>query len=387
MEKLNVVIAGAGIGGMTCAIAMLKNGFNVDVYEAALELSDVGAGITLAPNAMHGMQYLGLADEILSCAIQPAQQHLRGHKNGEVIRELDRSDMKEKYGAPYCYSHRADFHSILVKAVIKTGGRIHLASEIVDSGANEKAGWIQLANGEKVEGDIVVGADGLKSVIRRKFAPAPAKFTGHVAYRGLVPVNEPLKSLADKPGAFVGPERLVAFYPLRNGELINLVFLSRQSGWEKDGWTIPAERQELKKIYQGWAEPVQNMIANLDEGKLFKWAVNAHEPLEYWTLDDRLVLLGDAAHAMTPFLGQGAAMAIEDAVVLARSMKAATSIAEGLTIYETARRNYTAIVLEESNAHANRLQSNDSSSLSKKELRNEESLGLFNYDCGTVVLK
>lgn len=381
----HVLIAGAGIGGLTAGLALLRNGFSVELFEAAPTLGEVGAGVTLAPNAMHGMQYLGIADDILRCSIEPERQYLRRHDSGEVIRVLERgAAMKARYGAPYCYTHRADLHAILVAAVRSAGGSIHLSSAVTDAGTEGRRGWIGLADGRRIDADLVIGADGVRSAVREIFEPAPPHFSGHIAFRGIVAAEGPLAEFVDCPGNFVGPERLIAFYPLRGGTLLNLVFFARQSGWEQDGWTIPARRDELAAIYAGWLAPVQEMIARLDETRLFKWAINTRSPLERWSVGGRLTLVGDAAHAMTPFLGQGASCAIEDGVVLARALAAAGSVPEGLARYERARKERATLIQLESNAHANRLQNRDSNVLKDKELRNEEGLGLFTYDCGSV---
>jgi salicylate hydroxylase len=171
---------------------------------------------------------------------------------------------------------------------------------------------------------------------------------------------------------------------MRGGTLLNMVFFARQDGWQEDGWTIPAQRQDLTDLFTGWCDGVQEMIAHTIEGKLFKWAINARTPLDRWAIGDRITLLGDAAHAMTPFLGQGASTAIEDAVILARALAASDSRAEGLQRYEAARIERVSMIQLESNANADRMQGDDADLFGMKTLRNEETLGLFAYDCGVV---
>jgi salicylate hydroxylase len=385
MQGNRILVAGGGIGGLTTAIALLKYGFVVDVFEAAPAFNDIGAGVTLAPNALHGYQHLGIADRIVAASVEPNRQEVRLWQDGRVLMTLERgTQMRDKYGAPYVYTHRADLHAILAAAFTEAGGTMHLGVAVTGAGCDADKAWLTLADGSVFEGDLVVGADGLKSVIRQMFEPAPPHFTGHIAWRALVPVDESLREYAEKPGTFIGPDRLAVYYPLRGGSLLNLVFFGRQAGWDDDGWTIPAKRAELETLFAGWCDPVQNMIAHIDETRLFKWAINARTPLKTWSIGDRITLLGDAAHAMTPFLGQGASSAIEDAVVLARALSASDTLAEGLARYEAARLERTSMIQMESNANADRMQGEASEMFGMTKLRNEETLGLFAYDCGTV---
>lgn len=385
MEGARVLIAGGGIGGLTAALALLRHGFEVELFEAAGAWTEVGAGVTLAPNAMLGFQYLGLGPAIEALGMEPRRQEIRHWEDGRVLKTLERGgQMRERYGAPYLYMHRADLHRILVEAVEAAGGRLHLGSPVAGATWSEQDAALILADGVRVHGDLVVGADGLKSAVRTLYEPKPAHFTGHIVWRALAPVDDVLSEFATRPGNFIGPERLVVYYPLRGGTLLNLVFFARQQGWTEDGWTIPAERRELEETFAGWCDPVQAIIERVDEEKLFKWAINARSPLDDWTIGDRITLLGDAAHAMTPFLGQGASSAIEDAVVLARALAASETQAEGLRRYEAARVERANFIQAESNANANRMQTKETDSFADKKLRNEETLGLFAYDCGAV---
>ena len=387
MKTAKVLIAGGSIGGLTAALALLQRGFEVEVFESARAWADIGAGVTLAPNAMRVMQHLGIADEIEAKAIEPVRQQVRHWQDGRVLMALDRGTrMRDLYGAPYVYAHRADLHVILVAAVEALGGQLHLSSTVVSVEADAEGAHLTLGDGTIVTGDLVVGADGLKSVVRLLQEPAPAHFTGHIAFRALVPVTPELRDLADNPGNFIGPGRLAVFYPLREGAVLNLVFFGRQPGWTDDGWTIPARRAELETLFAGWCEPVQRMIAAADEAQLFKWAINARTPLATWSIDGRITLLGDAAHAMTPFLGQGASSAIEDGLVLARSLAAAGTLPEALTRYEAARIARTSMIQKESNDNADRMQGDDADLFGMSKLRNEETLGLFAYDAGTVAI-
>ncbi|MBS7669018.1 FAD-dependent monooxygenase [Croceicoccus gelatinilyticus] len=385
MRDLDIIVAGGGIGGLTAAIALLRAGNKVRVFEAARDFGEVGAGVTLAPNAMLGFQALGLGEKIEAQAISPTRQVVRHWQDGRVLKALDRGDgMREKYGAPYLYIHRADLHAILLDAVRELGGETLTSARVEGAGFDGDQAWIELADGTRQTADLVVGADGVRSAVRGIYEPISAHFTGHIAFRGIVPVDEVMKDFAENPGNIIGPDRLVVWYPLRGGTQLNLVFFAREEGWTEDGWTIPATRDELRRIFDGWCEPVRQMIDRLDEERLFKWAINARTALSGWNKGGRITLLGDAAHAMTPFMGQGASSAIEDAVVLARAISDSETLPRALERYEAARLERATFIQQESNDNANRLQSKDADSFDKKELRNEETLGLFAYDSATV---
>jgi salicylate hydroxylase len=242
---------------------------------------------------------------------------------------------------------------------------------------------MHFSDGTTASADLVVGADGLKSKTRQFFAPEPASFSGHIAFRALAPVTEKIQHLLDQPGMHIGPGKMVVRYPLRKGSLINLVFFARKDGWTEEGWSIPAELDELREIYAGWCSDVHLLIDSVKPGTIFKWAINQHKPLKSWNLEDKVTLIGDSAHAMTPFMGQGAATGIEDAVFLSRAIDLSDSISEAIVRYEKARLERTSYIQVESNINADRLQGEETELYGLGKLENEESLGLFSYDCVT----
>ncbi len=381
-DRLRVTVVGGGIGGVTAAAALARAGFAVTLLEAAAAFGDIGAGVTLSPNAMKGLDHIGVMEAVAAAGVEPTRQRIQHWQDGRVLVPIVRGDARVRYGAPYVTIHRADLHAILVAAAEDAGATLRTSARVVEVGSADAV----LDSGEVVAGDVLIGADGLKSVVRQSFEAVAAHFTGHVAWRALAPVDDALRDLADWPGVHIGPGRMVTRYPVRGSTLLNLVFFARQDGWTDDGWTIPASAADLAPTFDGWCADVQAMIAAAARGPLFKWAINARGPLADWTRGGNVALLGDAAHAMTPFLGHGAACAIEDAVVLARALAAAADSAEGLARYVAARHARGTFIQAESNANADRMQGSDSDLFGLGGIRDEESLGLFDYDCRTVAV-
>jgi salicylate hydroxylase len=385
--KKRFVISGGGIGGLTAAIALAQDGHEVEVLEQAPAMTAVGAGVTLAPNAMRAYVHLGISEKIAAAGVEPKRQRVQHWRDGRVLIALERGNsMREKYGAPYVYIHRADLQAILVAALESTGrASIRLGSEGVSAETTAEGAGVRLVSGEFIQGDVVIGADGLKSPIRRAFETAKPHFTGHVVWRSIVPVEgAAITELAEYPGIHIGPGRMAVRYPVAQGRMLNLVFFARADGWAEEGWAIPGNVADLREVFKGWAPEIGVQIDAIDESKLFKWAVFARTALPGWVRDGRIALLGDAAHAMTPFLGQGAGCAIEDAVVLARCFQLESDVQVALARYEAARADRCAFIQAESNANADRMQGEETDLFGLTKVRNEETLGLFEYDAATA---
>ena len=378
----HILIVGGGLAGMTAAAALAQQGFPVTLLEAAPEFGEIGAGVTLSPNAMKGFDFIGVCEAVAAAGVEPRLQRIQHWQDGRTLVTMDRSSQRAKYGAPYVTIHRADLHDVLTDAARRAGVNMRTNALVVSS----EGTTVTLADGSTVSGDVLVGADGVKSVIRERFKAQEPHFTGHVAWRALVPVTPELQDLSDFPGLIIGPGAMITRYNIRKSTAMNLAFFAMQAGWSGEGWTIPADPAELRQVYAGWGDDAVRLIDAACRQPMFKWAINAHYALPSWIIDGNVTLLGDAAHAMTPFLGHGAACGIEDAVVFARAMAASASASEGLHRYQAARHERTTFIQVESNANAERMQGQETDMFGIGQTKDEESLGLFTYDCRTVAV-
>jgi salicylate hydroxylase len=377
------LVCGAGLGGLTAALALQRHGFKVSVLEQAPTLGEVGAGITLAPNATRVLDALGLEHQLAAIGTVPAKQAIKHYRTGESLVSVDRKDnSKARYGAAYYVAHRADIHAALVEAVRGNDPSALVVSARVTAldqdGSKVRA---TLADGRRVVGDGLIAADGVKSVVRdRLFSPQPPRFTGYLAWRGLVPTAQLPPGVIDPPADLsIAPGRMFARYLLRRDTLLNYVAIAEVDAWQEEGWTIASDPAEVRAAFADFHAETQLIMAATRPDQCHKWGLFEHAPLRSW-VRGRVALLGDAAHAMTPFMGQGAAMAIEDAMVLARCLFSFDDVETALHRYERARLDRTAFVAAESMAKGKRMLARETDSYGKNRHRNEESLGLFEYD-------
>jgi salicylate hydroxylase len=389
MKDLHVIIVGAGLGGLTATLALQRAGFRVSAYEQAAELGEVGAGVTITPNGAHVLNHL-LGEEVMRrVARTPAAGAIKHYKTGAILVETNRGNrMQEQYGAPYCQAHRADLHGALAQAVhAMDPDCIHTACSFGTLAETADGITATFRNGTSATGDILVGCDGIRSAVRRAlWGEEQVTFTGYIAWRGLVPMErlDPGLIVPDS-ASFAGPVRTFARYKVRQGTLVNYAAFSRRDEWVEESWSVHSEIAELQKEFSDFAPEVQVIIAATPPERCFKWGLFDREPLEQWTRG-RATLLGDAAHPMTPFLAQGAVMAIEDGMVLARALVAAANWQEGLARYEAARRERGAFVMRESHVNARRMYSRDPDNYSSSSHKTAESLGLYAYNAVTVAV-
>ena len=334
---LKIAVIGAGIGGLTAAVALRQAGFEVTVYEQAPELTEVGGGINLAPNAARVLYRLGLGEALDREAVRPVGTHQRRWEDGRTLQRAPLNPRcEELYGVPHLTVHRADLLSIIASGFPTE--RIHLGHRLVglaDKGHGTEA-WFE--NGVRVTVDILVGADGIHSTVRSALLGEEApSFAGCVAYRGLVPAQRIVDlGLETDTQAWLGPGGHFVHYFVSRGRVLNFVGWTEHDTWSREDWTDRATIARALAAFEGWHPQVRQIIAAAET--CFVWALFDREPLPCWSVG-RTSLLGDACHPMYPFMAQGAAQAIEDGATLAACLVAGgtENPAEALRRYERLR--------------------------------------------------
>jgi salicylate hydroxylase len=342
-----VIVAGAGIGGLTVSLALARNGFRVIVLEQAERLQDTGAGIQLSPNAARVLIDLGFGERLQPHVVAPAAVRVLNAKSGREIVRIPLGDTAaQRYGAPYWIIHRGDLQAVLSTAVaqeldisLKLGMRMEdfvtHPNGVTVSARGGTAAWNE-------HGHALIAADGLWSVSRERFGfSEPPRFSGRTAWRALVPATEVLPEFRGPLiHLWLGPDAHLVHYPVKGGKVINIVVITADD-WNAEGWSEPASRSDLlpRLTAAHWAQQAQALV-RLPEAWL-KWALFDRRPLMNWS-QGAAALLGDAAHPMLPFLAQGGAMAIEDAVVAAQCLaRMPNDAAAALKYYVAIRRGRT----------------------------------------------
>lgn len=334
-----IVICGGGVGGMAAAIALLRGGHDVQILEQSRQFGRVGADVNLTPNAVHALDRLGASEALRANAARPTHRISRTWDSGEETSRLPMSDAAEaRYGAPQLCVHRADLLAAL--EALLPEGVLEFGAKVTGVGQDDAAAWVDLADGRRIKGDAVIGADGIHSPVRvAMFGPDQPRFTGLVSWRAVFP-RERAGDIRDLD-AFTkwwGPnnDRQIVTFPLTHGQEIFVFATHRQEGWAEEGWTLPGDLAELRALYADFHPEARALLEACDS--VTRSALHVREPMEHWS-QGRITLLGDAAHPMVPFMAQGACMAIEDAVVLGRALDGAApeAIPAALARYETAR--------------------------------------------------
>ena len=338
---MKILIAGGGIGGLTAALCCLYHGHEVIVFETATEFREIGAGIQISPNAMKVFKVLGLADKISEKACQPATIEARMGENGRYIFSIPLAmHTLNSWGAPYLHIHRADYIHALQSAVQESAvGDIQLGAKVRAYTQSADGVVVYLSDGRTCTGDILIGADGIHSVVREQMLGADkAVFTGNVAWRAVVPIKALGDNVPDLTACiWMGAGRHCVTYRLRCGTLANFVGVVEDSDWHTESWSAIGCREDALADFAGWHPVITGLINATQPEALFRWALFERSEPAFWT-DGCVALLGDAAHPMLPFLAQGAAMAVEDAWVLAVEVsKSGRALPESLDAYQARR--------------------------------------------------
>ncbi|SDV51212.1 FAD-dependent monooxygenase [Chitinasiproducens palmae] len=340
----SVGIVGGGIGGLAAAIALGQQGFEVTVLEQAERFGRVGADINLTPNAVRALDGLGVGDSLREKGARPTYRISRLWDSGAETSRLEMSDAAERqYGAPQLTLHRADLVAALdgrlPPGVVRFGQRVRAIDQDGD------AAFVETQDGQRHRFDVVIGADGIHSQVRAAmFGPDAPRFTGVVAYRAVVPVERVQVPNTDAFTKWWGPtpESQIVTFPLNRGRDIFIFATTAQDDWRDESWTLPGDVAELRAVYAAFHPEARALLDACDT--VLKTALYERDPMPVIS-QGRLTLLGDACHPMMPFMAQGAGMAIEDAVVLARAIGAAdgaTGMSEALQRYQAVRTPRTA---------------------------------------------
>jgi salicylate hydroxylase len=387
---MRIAVIGGGIGGLTAAVALRQAGFEVEVYEQAPELAEVGGGINMAPNATRILRRLGLGAGLDREGVRPVGTHQRRWQDGRTLQRAPLNPLCEKlYGAPHMTLHRADLLNVIASGF--PAERVHLRHRLVglaDKGGSVEA-WFE--NGAQIRTDVLIGADGIHSSVRAAlFGAEEPRFAGCVAYRGLVPA-ERVAPLGLELGSqsWVGPGAHFVHYFVSRGCMLNFVGWTEHDTWNREDWTDRVTVARALAAFEGWHEQVRTIIAAAET--CFIWALFDRDPLPRWSVG-RTTLLGDACHPMYPFMGQGAAMAVEDGAALAACLLAIADPAEALLHYERLRRPRVTRLQEMSRANKTRFHMPDGPAQQARDAewgravdRSPDALRwLYEFDAGAV---
>lgn len=320
IKNTDVTVLGGGIAGLAAATALAQRGAVVTVLEQATELGEVGAGLQIGPNGVAVLEALGLKDSASAVANVPETVELRDMATGREVAKLPMGRAAEqRWGRPYWQFHRADLLNVLADGARGAGVDIRLGHKV------EKIA--------DIDASVIIAADGVRSNVRAEvFGGQPAKFTGQVAWRGIIPAESlPTGAVKNAATVYMAAGRHLVTYPMRGGSIINFVAVEERDGWTDEGWNIPDTPENLRRTFSGGGREIQTILNAVEE--TFLWGLFNHPYLPHWTKDN-VALVGDACHPMLPFLAQGAVMALEDAWVLARELDRADDFAAGLRAYE-----------------------------------------------------
>lgn len=341
MSPPHAVIAGAGIGGLCAAISLARRGWRVSLFEKAKFLDEAGAGLQLSPNASAILQEFGIIDRLSRFALRPRAIVIRRARDGAMLARMPLEDAERRWGAPYLVVHRADLRRALIEAAACEPA-IHLTAGAAVSGVAQDANKVvvslsQAAGLSKVAGDCLIGADGVRSFVRKALRLGCESFAHKTAWRTLIESSRlPVAMRGEETNLWLGRGAHLVHYPLRGGSVVNAVAIVEESfcGEEENFWSSPGDPCVLEARFKGWDEAARVLLRSASEWR--KWPLFECGPLPNWVCG-RVALMGDAAHAMLPFLAQGAAQAIEDAGALGAALAQYKDIAANLRAYQAMR--------------------------------------------------
>jgi salicylate hydroxylase len=384
----NVSVIGAGLGGLTAALALQRAGRRVKVYERATVLGEAGAGITLSTGALRGLVSLGLKREILAASHPIPEIAFVHFRSGALLAGKPQSAVREDFTLEQPrHIHRADLHAILLTALLRADRHSVVTGKCLTRLDQDDARVIVgFADGTTLETELLVAADGARSAIRNAgFKDPPPQFARQIAFRCLIPREQAAPFMRGIDAmVFVGDSRVFNRYVIRDGTLVNVIGIAKSDSWREEGWNTPATVGEFLEAFEGFHADVLGLITRAPAATLIKWGLFVRPPVRDWSFG-RVVLIGDAAHPILPFLGLGAALAIEDGIVLSRALDAAPHREAAFAAFQNARMERVAHVREASIRQGEIIQASnpDKSTLAVSPSQNA---AIFAYDPVTVPL-
>jgi salicylate hydroxylase len=379
MRPQSAIVVGAGIGGLAAACALVQRGWQVRVLERAKMLAEIGAGLTLSPNAMRSVTALGIEPQLRPWLSLPPYQISEDPLSGAETNRLVRGESAlQQYGAPYAFVHRADLHNTLRQHLQSLSPDALLLGHDCESAVSgETSATVRCSGNRLFDADLIIGADGVRSIVRSALLGADAaRYTGFVAWRALLPLDVvPAGSAPAGSAICFGIGKCFVRYLIEPRGLLNVVAFARQNNWVEESWSVPADSATPAALFADWHPALSALWRIVPRSTCFQWGLFDRDPIDSYAFG-RVALLGDAAHPMLPFLGQGAALALEDAVVLARALDVDADVPEALARYNAVRQPRGRAAQLESRAAGQRLHGDGGD---PREI-NEETLDYFCYD-------